>query len=63
MIESATLRQVLLAEDDTADTVAVPLSPIGKPKEIGALVAYLASPAAGFMTGATLDINGGQYLR
>jgi 3-oxoacyl-[acyl-carrier protein] reductase len=29
---------------------------------VGELVAFLASDAAGYITGATLDINGGVYL-
>lgn len=63
MIETGMLRQVLPAEDEARGAAAVPLGRIGRPEEIAALVAYLASPAAEFMTGATLDINGGQYLR
>jgi 3-oxoacyl-[acyl-carrier protein] reductase len=34
-----------------------------EPEEIARLIAFVASPVAGFMTGATLDINGGRYLR
>lgn len=41
---------------------AIPVGRMGEPDEVGALVAYLASPAAGFMTGATLDINGGVLM-
>ena len=32
---------------------------IGKPEEIAAGVVFLASVEAGYVTGATLDINGG----
>jgi len=41
---------------------AIPVGRLGQADEIGQLVAYLASDHAGFITGATLDINGGQYM-
>ena len=34
-----------------------------EPEEIARLIVFVASPLAGFMTGATLDINGGRLLR
>ncbi|KAF0813279.1 Acetoacetyl-CoA reductase [Andreprevotia sp. IGB-42] len=40
----------------------IPVSRLGKPEEIAALVAYLSSDLAGFMTGANLAINGGQHM-
>lgn len=40
----------------------IPVGRLGKPEEIGDLVAYLASNSAGFMTGAELAINGGQHM-
>jgi 3-oxoacyl-[acyl-carrier protein] reductase len=33
------------------------------PEEIGRWIVFVASPAAGFMTGATVDVNGGRELR
>ena len=40
----------------------IPMGRLGKPEEIGHLVRYLASDLAGFMTGATLNINGGLHM-
>lgn len=37
----------------------LPLGRIGKPEEIAGLVAWLAGPDAGYMTGASLTIDGG----
>lgn len=44
-------------------TASVPLQRIGVPEEIAAAVSYLVSPGAAFMTGATLDVNGGLSMR
>ncbi|HVY21715.1 MAG TPA: acetoacetyl-CoA reductase [Bauldia sp.] len=40
----------------------IPVGRLGHADEIAALVAYLTSDAAAFMTGAVLSINGGQYI-
>jgi acetoacetyl-CoA reductase len=40
----------------------IPVGRLGKAEEIAALCAYLSSDLAGFMTGAVLTINGGQYI-
>ncbi|HWT53474.1 MAG TPA: acetoacetyl-CoA reductase [Rhodocyclaceae bacterium] len=41
---------------------SVPMKRLGRPEEIGALCSYLASELAGYMTGATLNINGGMHM-
>ena len=41
---------------------SIPVGRMGKPQEVGALAAFLASDAAGFITGATIDINGGAVM-
>ena len=40
----------------------IPAGRLGKAEEIAACVAFLAGPDAGFITGATLTANGGQYI-
>ena len=40
-----------------------PMKRLGKPEEIGAAVSYLASELAGYITGSTLNINGGLHYQ
>lgn len=41
----------------------MPLKRLAAPEEISASVAYLVSPEASYVTGASLDINGGSHMR
>ena len=41
---------------------SIPVGRLGKAEEIAACVAFLAREDAGFVTGATLTVNGGQYM-
>jgi 3-oxoacyl-[acyl-carrier protein] reductase len=41
---------------------AIPLGRIGLPADVAAAVAYLASDEAGWVTGATLHVNGGMVM-
>ncbi len=40
----------------------IPLGRLGQPDEIAATVAFLASKPAGYITGITLNVNGGMYM-
>lgn len=40
----------------------MPISRLGEPEEISAFVVFLASKRAGFITGETVDINGGLWM-
>ena len=55
---------VMAIKQEVRDSIVatIPVGRLGKPEEIGALCAYLASDLAGYMTGATLNINGGLHF-
>ena len=40
----------------------IPVGRLGKPEEIASMCAYLASDDAAFITGATMTVNGAQYI-
>jgi NAD(P)-dependent dehydrogenase (short-subunit alcohol dehydrogenase family) len=44
---------------DIARTRHIPLERLGEPDEVARAIAFLCSPAAGFITGAQLEISGG----
>jgi len=41
----------------------IPLGRLGTPEECAAVIAFLASPAASYVLGETIEINGGQLMR
>jgi acetoacetyl-CoA reductase len=40
----------------------IPVGRLGKPEEVARAVVFLVAEEAGFITGSTLSINGGQYM-
>lgn len=40
----------------------IPLGRLGRPEDVAAAAAFLASPAADYVTGCTLHVNGGLYM-
>jgi len=59
---STAMTDKLTEQQKTKLTAAIPLGRIGKPEDIAAAVAYLASEEAGWVTGATLHVNGGMAM-
>lgn len=56
------MTDALDAEQRQALLDQTPLERLGEPDEVAAAVVYLASPAAAFITGETLNVNGGLYM-
>jgi 3-oxoacyl-[acyl-carrier protein] reductase len=40
----------------------IPLGRVGTPEDVAEVAAFLASDAAGYLTGATLDVGGGSFM-
>jgi 3-oxoacyl-[acyl-carrier protein] reductase len=58
--EQAAAREGTTADAVERRTVAkIPLGRMGEPKEFGEVVAFLASPAASYVTGVTIQVDGG----
>ncbi len=53
---------ILTAEQRTAMTQHIPLQRAGTDQDVAAAVAFLASDDASYITGHTLDVNGGMYM-
>ena len=55
--------QYRTSEQMAEHTKKIPAGRVGKSEEIAAAIYYLASYNAAYITGATIDVNGGMYMR
>lgn len=62
VIDSPALRSLSEAKREQL-RASVPVGRFGLSGEVAAAALYLASDAAAFMTGSTLDLNGGRFMR
>jgi len=56
------MTRALSGEQKSALLAQIPLGRLGQPEDVAAAVAYLASPAAAYVTGSVLHVNGGMYM-
>ena len=61
-IETDMAAEALLSDGD-AIRAEIPGGRVGTPDEVAAIVAFLASGAADYATGTTIDVNGASYVR
>ncbi|HEV2649873.1 MAG TPA: acetoacetyl-CoA reductase [Rhizomicrobium sp.] len=59
-------KMVMAVPQEVRDTKIIPQIPVGRlgrPGEVAALVLYLCSQEAAFVTGANIPVNGGQHMQ
>ncbi|MDI4632487.1 3-oxoacyl-ACP reductase FabG [Pelomonas sp. V22] len=56
------MTEVLPEAQKAALLAQIPVGRLGEPKEIAEAVAFLASPAAAYITGTELHVNGGMFM-
>ena len=56
------MTDALSESQKTALLQQIPLGRLGSPQEVADVVAFLASPAAAYVTGSELHVNGGMYM-
>jgi 3-oxoacyl-[acyl-carrier protein] reductase len=62
LIDTEMVRSTVGPERTKAYTDTFPIARLGEPWEVAELVAFLASDKAAYITGASLDINGGDLM-
>ena len=56
------MTRALTEQQRSALIQQIPLGRLGRPEDVAAAVAFLASPAADYVTGCTLHVNGGMFM-
>ena len=61
-VRRAELAGTTTEEIAAAQAESIPVGRLGRPEDIGAVVAFLASPAAGYVNGVNLPVDGGRLV-
>jgi 3-oxoacyl-[acyl-carrier protein] reductase len=56
------MRQLTGSSDFSGMAKGIPVRQVGRPEDFGAVVAFLCSDSARFVTGAALQVDGGAYM-
>ncbi len=62
LIDTEMVRDTISDERADAYAASFPIQRLGQPEEVAELVAFLSSDRASYITGASLDINGGDLM-
>jgi 3-oxoacyl-[acyl-carrier protein] reductase len=62
-VKAATGAEVMTPEDEAAIVSGIPMGRQAVPADVAAAVTFLASPAAEFLTGVCLDVDGGRSIQ
>ena len=62
LVNTEMVNEVITAAQTQAYADSFPIKRLAEPQEVAELVAFLASDRAAYITGASLDINGGDLM-
>ena len=62
LVDTEMVRSTISDSRAQAYAAGFPIARLGEPREVAELVAFLASDRAAYITGASLDINGGDLM-
>jgi 3-oxoacyl-[acyl-carrier protein] reductase len=63
LIDAPMLRLSLDPADDARASSQIPLGRLGTPEDVASAVRFLVSPGASYVTGVTIDVNGGYRMQ
>jgi NAD(P)-dependent dehydrogenase (short-subunit alcohol dehydrogenase family) len=63
LIDAPMLRLSLDPQNDAEAASRIPMNRIGVPDDVAGTIRFLVSPAAAYLTGVTIDVNGGYRMQ